>query len=291
MSSTTNSKAASSQCHIVLVRDGKEYTVDYFARQIKVSRSCAIDKLRQHKYIPEGWGRGKSEFHRLSIPWTNQIEQECQPDSRFNHPGARKGASDQLCWDCTKCCGGCPWSDAFVLPEGAVAEPSHRAGNHHDGRGAMNTYRITECPMYEQDTRDPFEVRSDEPDAAKRLLRSIVKRAARDYACALVYVRDNPKLLSPENIEAVEKSRFQFGAVRVIKDCESFFRSEWFEDILDQLGIESFPPNAWIKAIQADPDRIASARGVFGSEEDDIDDVDDEDDKPSCGAKMKGEQE
>ena len=140
----------------------------------------------------------------------------------------------------------------------------------------MNTYRITECHMYEQDTRNPFEVRSDEPDAAKRLLRSIVKRAARDYARALVYVRDNPKLLSPENIEAVEKSRFQFGAVRVIKDCESFFRSEWFEDILDQLGIESFPPNAWIKAIQADPDRIASARGVFGSEEDDIDDADDE---------------
>lgn len=282
MSSTTNSKAASSQRKIVLVRDGKEYTVDYFARQINVSRSCAIDKLRQHKYIPEGWGRGKSEFHRLSIPWTKQTEQDCQPDSRFNHPGARKGASDQLCWDCAKCYGGCPWPDAFVLPEGAVAEPSHRAG-------VMNTYRITECPMYDHDTRDPFDVRSDEPDAAKRLLRSIVKRAARDYARALVYVRDNPKLLSPENIEAVEKSRFQFGAVRVIKDCESFFRSEWFEDILDHLGIESFPPEAWIKAIQTDPDRIASARGVFGSEEDDIDDADDEDDKPRCGAKMDEE--
>lgn len=268
MSSTTNSKAASNQCHIVLVRDGKEYTVDYFARQIKVSRSCAIDKLRQHKYIPEGWGRGKSEFHRLSIPWTKQTEQDCQPDSRFNHPGARKGASDQLCWDCTKCYGGCPWSDAFVLPEGAVAEPSHRAGNHHDGRGAMNTYRITECPMYELDERDPFEVRSDEPDATKRLLCAIVKRAVKDYARSLCYVRDNPELLSPENIEALEKSRFQFGAARSVKDCEAFFRSEWFEDILDYLGIESFPPSAWIKAIEADPDRIVAARSEFFMEED-----------------------
>lgn len=275
MAETKYSRTASKCCKIVLVRNGNEYTIDYFAKKSGMSRSCAMTKFRQLGYIPEGWGKNKGDgnYYRLTIPWTDKIEQECKVDKRFNRPGARKGQSDQLCWTCRKCYGGCPWADAFVLPEGAVAEPSHRAGNHRLDN--MDTYRITKCPMYEQDTRDPFEVRSDEPDAVKRLLRGIVKRAVKDYARSLCYVRDNPELLSPENIEALEKSQFQFGAVRIVKDCEAFFRSEWFEDILDELGIESFPPSAWIKAIQADPDRIASARGVFGSEEDDIDDEED----------------
>ena len=275
MAKAKYSRTVSKCCKIVLARNGNEYTIDYFAEKCGISRSFVSAKFRQLGYIPEGWGKnkGSGNYYRLTIPWTDKLEQECKVDKWFNHLGARKGQSDQLCWTCRRCYGGCPWSDAFVLPDGAVAEPSHRGGNRR--HSSMDTYRITKCPMYEQDTRDPFEVRSDEPDAVKRLLRSIVKSAAKDYARALIYVRDNPELLSPENIDALEKSRFQFGAVRVIKDCEAFFRSEWFEDILDELGIESFPPSAWIKAIQADPDRIASARGVFGSEEDDIDDEED----------------
>ena len=51
--------------------------------------------------------------------------------------------AEQLCWSCSKTCGGsdCPWANKLKPVEGWKAEPS------------IVTYRIIECPLYEKEGR------------------------------------------------------------------------------------------------------------------------------------------
>lgn len=51
--------------------------------------------------------------------------------------------AEQLCWSCSKACGGsdCPWANKLQPVEGWKAEPS------------IVTYRIIECPLYEKEGR------------------------------------------------------------------------------------------------------------------------------------------
>ena len=68
--------------------------------------------------------------------------------------------SGQLCWSCQKACGDCPWSELdpatkrprFEPVPGWTAKPIRRSfGNGKKGPVVMDTYRITECPLYVPD--------------------------------------------------------------------------------------------------------------------------------------------
>ena len=52
--------------------------------------------------------------------------------------------AEQLCWSCSKACGGsdCPWANKLQPVEGWTAKPS------------IVTYRIIECPLYEKETKE-----------------------------------------------------------------------------------------------------------------------------------------
>lgn len=63
------------------------------------------------------------------------------------------GANNQLCWSCTKACGGsdCPWANELKPVKGWKAkESSISMGN---GKKREKTYRIIECPLYEKEKR------------------------------------------------------------------------------------------------------------------------------------------
>ena len=59
--------------------------------------------------------------------------------------------AEQLCWSCSKACGGsdCPWANKLQPVEGWTAKPSIVMSNYHQ----INTYRIIECPLYEKEKR------------------------------------------------------------------------------------------------------------------------------------------
>ena len=60
--------------------------------------------------------------------------------------------SGQLCWKCKKACGLCSWSHHFEPIPGWTAKPIRRSfGNGKKGPVVMDTYRITECPLYVPD--------------------------------------------------------------------------------------------------------------------------------------------
>lgn len=52
--------------------------------------------------------------------------------------------SDQLCWNCVKCTGGCDWSGNFIPIKGWTAMPVHKI----DAGRKVNTYSITACPEF-----------------------------------------------------------------------------------------------------------------------------------------------
>lgn len=70
-------------------------------------------------------------------------------------------ATQQLCWTCKNALGGCPWTEydpienrvKFEPIPGWTAEPRRRsAGHRHDGREIwLDSYRITACPMYDEE--------------------------------------------------------------------------------------------------------------------------------------------
>ena len=55
----------------------------------------------------------------------------------------------QLCWKCAKACGKCSWSRDFTPVTGWVAE-RHDVAMWPEGKEAVS-YRIYECPEFEQD--------------------------------------------------------------------------------------------------------------------------------------------
>ena len=68
--------------------------------------------------------------------------------------------SVQKCWECKNAYGGCPWTEVdpdtkrvkFQPVPGWTAKPIRRSfGNGKKGPVVMDTYRITECPLYVPD--------------------------------------------------------------------------------------------------------------------------------------------
>ena len=59
--------------------------------------------------------------------------------------------AEQLCWSCSKACGGsdCPCANKLQPVEGWTVEPSIVMSNYNQ----INTFRIFECPLYEKEGR------------------------------------------------------------------------------------------------------------------------------------------
>jgi len=64
--------------------------------------------------------------------------------SRLN----RFGKKEQICWDCSKACGGCSWSDKSFTPvPGWDAEEDTDTRTYNKD---IKAYRIFDCPQYER---------------------------------------------------------------------------------------------------------------------------------------------
>lgn len=58
-----------------------------------------------------------------------------------------------LCWSCAKACGGCSWSDRSFTPvDGWTAVPTKLFG-YRGNDGVIDSYRVIECPLYEEDRK------------------------------------------------------------------------------------------------------------------------------------------
>ena len=59
--------------------------------------------------------------------------------------------AEQLCWSCSKACGGsdCPWADKLQPVEGWKATRKTMWGK----KAPIETFHIVECPLYEKEGR------------------------------------------------------------------------------------------------------------------------------------------
>lgn len=53
-----------------------------------------------------------------------------------------------ICFDCAKACGACPWSRSFTPVQGWTATPVYRPTNQGKRRVMRAGYRITACPQF-----------------------------------------------------------------------------------------------------------------------------------------------
>lgn len=53
-----------------------------------------------------------------------------------------------ICWDCSKACGGCSWSDHFAPVNGWVAIPRKVYASND---GMASSFIVRECPMFDRD--------------------------------------------------------------------------------------------------------------------------------------------
>ena len=59
--------------------------------------------------------------------------------------------AEQLCWSCSKACGGadCPWANKLKPVEGWKAKKKIICGQ----KKPIETFHIVECPLYEKEGR------------------------------------------------------------------------------------------------------------------------------------------
>lgn len=172
--------------------------------------------------------------------------------------------SFQPCWSCDKFAS-CRWAQNGEPIEGWKAEPTKTIRKH----GYLASYDIKSCPEYtpEGQTEQGKLFRADpiyqsnpsmerfKPQNAERTLwRHVITQAVRDYANAVVAIRDNPRKSLFMNSQ---HSNGYVGDPRAMKtDCETFFRSDYFQTILDALGITGFCGEDFIEEVRSDPDRF-----------------------------------
>lgn len=71
-----------------------------------------------------------------------------------------------LCWSCGRFCGRCNWSKRFEPVEGWKVEEEILTRQH---RGALKTYTVLECPLYEKDAEEDGNKRIENHGIAKAL--------------------------------------------------------------------------------------------------------------------------
>ena len=87
------------------------------------------------------------QFITTKSAFKNRKHHFCSWKCYLKNEEAKKMA-EQLCWSCSKACGGsdCPWANKLQPVEGWTAKPSIVMSNYHQ----INTFRIIECPLYEK---------------------------------------------------------------------------------------------------------------------------------------------
>ena len=102
-----------------------------------------VDELKRGKKsqaeIAKEVGISKSSVYRIA----------CQIGIKhYKSRKANKKSGEQLCWTCSKACGGCNWSESFKPVKGWTAESVVIGVNSPT---PMHTYHISECPEYERE--------------------------------------------------------------------------------------------------------------------------------------------
>ena len=72
----------------------------------------------------------------------------CSRECYLQNEEAKKKMAEQLCWSCSKACGGsdCPWANKLQPVEGWEAKKKIICGQ----KKPIETYHITKCPLYEK---------------------------------------------------------------------------------------------------------------------------------------------
>lgn len=74
--------------------------------------------------------------------------------------GGHTGGSTNICFDCTKACGGCSWTEINPdtkhprfepVPGWTAKKVLLNVGSHKGGRVVIETYHITKCPQFTKD--------------------------------------------------------------------------------------------------------------------------------------------
>lgn len=87
--------------------------------------------------------------------------------------------SNNCCFLCKKCAGGCSWSKSFEPVDGWKAEKTIFDGATHEGE----SYKILFCPEFEEG--DPLDECEIDNVGALNLLEKIVALAAEDFKAAV----------------------------------------------------------------------------------------------------------
>lgn len=234
------------QHKLVFRYNGELKTVDEMAKIIGVSRSGIVAKLKDNHFIPLNWGKGKQNYNRIVIDWTDELEELLTVE----HPVGDRCGETQLCWDCEFSAGGCPWSDNFILPKGAKAHHSERIYNKGEYRKVVDTYFITECPRYQHEK--PRMLPEYTWKEQRGLLRAIIEQTVDDYSKALQKAKAHPESMKRENVEEAIRRGYHNSAYLTIRECERFFRGAWFSQICDELDIR-FTGDDFIRVIRKNP--------------------------------------
>ena len=86
--------------------------------------------------------------------------------------------NETLCWTCSKCTGGCSWSEDFIPVKGWKA--TARYVDEMDDAPPWS-YRVEECPEYE---RGGVEINFYNDDALNNLVIKVGERISKDYIAA-----------------------------------------------------------------------------------------------------------
>lgn len=250
----------------------KLYPIKEFATKIGLTESLCRDRIGAMGIMPHWHGgvvRREQTIVHVDLPILLALTAD------------RNGAnaiSMQPCWTCQNACGGCEWSSTGDHVPNWDAEPT----NVKNCGVPVGAYDIKSCPKYTPEdltvqgvlgrlvsTKDDFDqYRSNEPE--RSLWRSVLLHGIRDYANAVVSIRNSRKKAEKAEQGEPNKSKPRYTKTQAIyvgdpvimkKDCEKFFRSEYFEDILDALGITGFSGEDFLDAVRNDPEKFV--RGWF----------------------------
>lgn len=84
--------------------------------------------------------------------------------------------SDTLCWQCSKACGGCSWSDKLVPVKGWTAQENYIAS------GGFMSYNVERCPQFVHDSCAERKKPDDfNTDGCMLLLEKAMEAAREDY--------------------------------------------------------------------------------------------------------------
>jgi hypothetical protein len=166
---------------------------------------------------------------------------------------------------------GCPWARSFQPVDGWDAKPTKLLVHHNreEKNWIMDSFLVRDCPLFDS-TNINEQFRPDMIDRNeqewKEFLVRLISWEVRDYAQSLVRIRNNPKA-AEEYRTNPNRVKLSGDSFIVKEECEAFFRSDLFENILEYLKIDRFSGEQFIEAVQEDPDKFARRESEFGGQD------------------------